>query len=162
MDIDSEVIEIDVQLDKKTLNRFLIRNNFLRAGGVIGLLISIAAIAGLIAFWNYFGTAQRVILIFLGLMFTVIQPLTLLMKGWEQLKNGAFCKPFHYTFSREGIEVINIAGTVNIEWENIRKIVTAKEAMYIYMNPVSALIIPKSECGGEYVALARMAKECTG
>ena len=72
MELSSTSIEIGVQLDKKTLNHFLIRNNFLRTGGVIGLLISIAAIAGLIAFWQYFGVAQRVILIFLGLMFTVI------------------------------------------------------------------------------------------
>lgn len=161
MDTDSGVIEIDVQLDKKTLNHFLIRNNFLRAGGVIGLLISFVAIVGLIVFWKYFGNAQRVILIFLGLMFTVIQPVTLLMKGWEQLKNGAFRKPFHYKFSEEGIEVVNIAGTVNIEWKNVRRVVTAKEAMYIYMNAVSALIIPKAECGDKYVAIARMAKEHT-
>lgn len=161
MDRDSGVIEIDVQLDKKTLNHFLMRNNFLRTGGVIGLLISIAAIAGLIVFWKYFGTAQRVILVFLGLMFTVIQPVTLLMKGWEQLKKGAFREPFHYKFSEEGIEVANIAGTVNIEWKNIRRVVTAKEAMYIYMNSVSALIIPKAECGDEYIAIAKMAKEHT-
>lgn len=84
MESNEESIEIDVQLDKKTLNRFLLRNNFLRTGGVIGLLISVAAIVGLAVFWNYFGTAQRVILLFLALMFTVIQPVTLLMKGWEQ------------------------------------------------------------------------------
>lgn len=161
MELSSTSIEIDVQLDKKTLNHFLIRNNFLRAGGVIGLLISIAAIAGLIAFWQYFGVAQRVILIFLGLMFTVIQPVTLLLKGWEQLKKGAFREPFHYTFSPEGIEVVNIAGTANVEWDNIRRVVTAKDALYIYMNSVSAFIIPRSECGDKYVAIANMLKERT-
>lgn len=161
MDMNNEVIEVDVQLDKKTLNRFLIRNNFLRAGGVIGLLISIAAIAGLIAFWKYFGSAQRVILIFLGLMFTVIQPVTLLLKGWEQLKKGAFRKPFHYKFSKEGIEVENIAGTAEVDWKNIRKTVVTKEAMYIYMNSVSALIISASECGADYVRIAKMVKEHT-
>ena len=46
-----EVLELDVQLDKKTLDRFLLRNNFLRAGGVIGILISLAAIVGLLLFW---------------------------------------------------------------------------------------------------------------
>ncbi len=39
MESNEECIEIDVQLDKKTLNHFLLRNNFLRTGGVIGLLI---------------------------------------------------------------------------------------------------------------------------
>lgn len=159
--MDSQIIEIDVQLDKKTLNRFLIRNNFLRAGGVIGLLISVAAIVGLILFWKYFGSAQRVILIFLGLMFTVIQPVTLLLKGWEQLKRGAFREPFHYKFSEEGIEIVNIAGTANVDWENIRRVVVTKEALYIYMNSVSALIIPRAECDDNYVAIAGMIKEHT-
>lgn len=159
MDMKNETIEVDVQLDRKTLNRFLIRNNFLRAGGVIGLLISIAAIVGLIAFWKYFGSAQKVILIFLGLMFTVIQPVTLLMKGWEQLKKGAFREPFHYKFSKEGIEVTNIAGTAEVEWKNIRRAVVTKEAMYIYMNSVSAFIIPGAECGEDHVRIAKMVKE---
>lgn len=156
-----EKLEFDVQLDKKTLNHFLLRNNFLRAGGVIGILISLAAIVGLIVFWKYFAAAQRVILVFLGLMFTVIQPLTLLMKGWGQLKHGAFSKPFHYTFSETGMEIENISGTATVEWKNIRRIVTTKDAMYIYMNALSAFIIPKYSCGGKYLELAKKVKEYT-
>lgn len=152
-------MEFDVKLDKKTLNRFLIRNNFLRAGGVIGLLISLAAIVGLIAFWKYFGTAQRVILIFLGLMFTVIQPLSLLLKGWTQLKTGAFREAFHYAFSDKGMQVENIAGSVEVEWKNVRKAIVTKEAIYLYMNSVSAFIIPRSECGEKYIELVKLIKE---
>ncbi len=161
MESNEECIEIDVQLDKKTLNHFLLRNNFLRAGGVIGLLISAAAIVGLVAFWNYFGAAQRMILLFLALMFTVIQPVTLLMKGWEQLKKGAFREPFHYTFTPEGVEVVNIAGTANVEWEQIRRVVVTKDAMYIYMNAVSALIISREECDGRFTEITKMVREYT-
>ena len=154
-----ERYEIDVQLDKKTLDRFLIRNNFLRAGGVAGLLISFAAILGLIVFWKEFAVSQRVILVFLGAMFTVIQPFGILLKGWNQLKSGAFRKPFHYIFSGEGIEVKNIAGTAKVEWKQIRKVITTKEAMYIYMNTISALIIPAQECSGHYAEIATMVKK---
>ena len=161
MESSEECIEIAVQLDKKTLNHFLLRNNFLRTGGVIGLLISAAAIVGLVAFWNYFGAAQRMILLFLALMFTVIQPVTLLMKGWEQLKKGAFREPFHYTFTPEGVEVVNIAGTANVEWEQIRRVVVTKDAMYIYMNAVSALIISREECDGRFTEITKMVREYT-
>ncbi len=161
MESSEECIEIDVQLDKKTLNHFLLRNNFLRTGGVIGLLISAAASVGLVAFWNYFGAAQRMILLFLALMFTVIQPVTLLMKGWEQLKKGAFREPFHYTFTPEGVEVVNIAGTANVEWEQIRRVVVTKDAMYIYMNAVSALIISREECDGRFTEITKMVREYT-
>ena len=154
-----EVLELDVQLDKKTLDRFLLRNNFLRAGGVIGILIRLAAIVGLLLFWKYFASSQRVILIFLGLMFTVIQPLTLLMKGRSQLKTGAFRKPFHYTFTQTGMSVENMAGTVEVKWSDMRKVIVTKEAMYLYMNAVSAFIIPRQACGDNYVRLAKIVEE---
>jgi hypothetical protein len=159
--MDDKGIEIDVQLDKKTLNHFLLRNNFLRAGGIFGLLISLAAILALILFWKYFAVAQRVILVFLGLMFTVIQPVTLLLKGWEQLKKGSFREPFHYCFSEQGIEVVNVSGTANVEWKEIHRTVVTKDAFYIYMNTVSAFIIPRSECGDKYIEIAKMLKEHT-
>lgn len=154
-----EVLELDVQLDKKTLDRFLLRNNFLRAGGVTGLLISLAAIVGLILFWNYFSNSQRVILVFLSLMFTVIQPFSLLLKGRNQLRTGAFREPFHYTFSKAGMTVENIAGTVDVKWEDIRKVIVTKEAMYLYMNAVSAFILPRAACGDKYIRLAELARE---
>lgn len=157
--MNDEVLELDVKLDKKTLDRFLLRNNFLRAGGVIGILISLAAIVGLLVFWKYFTTSQRVILIFLGLMFTVIQPLTLLMKGRSQLKTGAFREPFHYTFTKAGMSVENMAGTVEVKWSDMRKVIVTKEAMYLYMNAVSAFIIPRQECGDGYVRLAELVGE---
>ena len=89
----------------------------------------------------------------------MIQPFGILLKGWNQLKSGAFRKPFHYIFSDEGIEVKNIAGTAKVEWKQIRKVITTKEAMYIYMNSVSALIIPAQECGGKYAEIAAMVKK---
>ena len=157
--MNEEVLEFDVRLDKKTLDRFLLRNNFLRAGGVIGILISLAAIVGLLVFWKYFATSRRVILIFLGLMFTVIQPLSLLMKGRSQLKTGAFREPFHYTFTQTGMSVENMAGTVEVKWSDMRKVIVTKEAMYLYMNAVSAFIIPRQECGDDYVRLVELVGE---
>ena len=158
-----EKYEIDVQLDKKTLDHFLIRNNFLRAGGVAGLLISFAAILGLIVFWKEFATSQRVILVFLGAMFTIIQPVGILLKGRNQLKSGAFRKPFHYIFSEEGIQVKNIAGPVQVQWQQIRKVIVTREAMYIYMNSVSALIIPAHECDSSFEQIAILVKKkCEG
>ncbi len=157
--MDQKEIEIDVQLDQKTLTRFLLRNNFFRAGGVAGLLVSLGALVVLVVFWGKLSLAQGLLLLFLGLMFTVIQPASLLAKGWAQLKNGAFRKPFHYRFSPEGIEVTNIAGTVQVDWKEIRRVIVAKDAFYIYMNAVSAFIIPRRECGESYVPIAKMLKE---
>lgn len=152
-------LELEIQMDKKSMNRFLLRNNFFRAGGVCGILISLAAIAGLVLFWGEFQLPQRVILIALALMFTVIQPFSLLLKGWNQLKSGTFKEPFHYTFSSDGITVENMAGSVDVEWDQIRKAVITKEAVYLYMNAVSAFILPRSACGERYDELVKLIEE---
>ena len=55
--------------------------------------------------------------------------------------------------------VENIAGSVEVEWENIRKVVITKEAIYLYMSALSAFILPKSQCGGKYNELAVLLKE---
>lgn len=154
-----EVLELDIKVDKKTLNRFLLRNNFLRLGGIIGLFISVAAIVLLIVLWSALSTPQRVVLIFLGLMFTVIQPLSLLMKGWNQLKSGTFREPFHYEFSAAGMKVENMAGAVDVKWSDIRKAVIGKDAIYLYMNALSAFILPRAACGESYAKVAGMVEE---
>lgn len=95
-----ERYEIDVQLDKKTLDRFLIRNNFLRAGGVAGLLISFAAILGLIVFWKEFAVSQRVILVFLGAMFTVIHAIWHFAERMEPIKKRCIPQTISLYFFR--------------------------------------------------------------
>lgn len=161
MESNGKKIEIDVRLDRKTLDCFLIRNNYMRFGGIVGLLISFSALAGLIAFWQHFAVSQRVILLFLFLMFTVIQPFTLLLKGWEQLKKGCFRDPFHYGFSDEGVEVVNTAGTVQITWDQIWRAVVTRQAMYLYMNSVSAFIIPRKECEEYFDEIVKEVREHT-
>lgn len=154
-----EVLKLDIKVDKKTLNRFLLRNNFLRLGGVIGLFISAAAIVILIVLWSALSAPQRVILFFLALMFTVIQPLSLLMKGWNQLKSGTFREPFHYEFSAAGMRVENMAGSVDVKWPDIRKAVVTKDAIYLYMNALSAFILPRAACKESYARLTGMIEE---
>ncbi len=155
-------MELDVLMDKKSMTKFLIRNNFTQAGGFIGLIISIAAIVCLVVFWGKIGQAQKILLVMLGLLFTVIQPLSIWLKGLKQLKTGPFRKPFHYVFSEEGIHVKNTAGEVDVPWEQVEKDIITKDAIYIYMNAVSAFIIPASQCGKNFVPLAALIRKYMG
>ena len=41
----------------------------------------------------------------------------------------------------------------------MRKVIVTKEAMYLYMNAVSAFIIPRQACGDNYVRLAKIVEE---
>lgn len=152
-------IEMDVKLDDKSLGRFLLYHNYARAAGVIGIVISVAAVAALFIKWGFWTTTQRGILVVLALLFTVIQPLMLVWKGKKQLMMEEFQSPFHYVFDDDGVVISQGEQSQKFSWGEIRKIVYRKDAVYVYMSTVSAFVLPASQCGGQFEGLVKLMKE---
>ncbi len=152
-------IEFDVKLDKKSLSGFLLYHNYVRPAGIFGLLVSVAALVMLILRWDAWVMMQRGILVVLAMLFTVIQPLILVSKGKRQLQMEEFQLPFHYCFSEEGVLIRQEEQEQKFSWKDIRKVVYRKEAIYVYMSTVSAFVLPKSQCDGQFDALQKMMKE---
>lgn len=155
-------IEIDVKLDGKSLNRFLIYHNYVRFSGVTGVVISLAAAVALFAEWNLWTQPQRVMLILLALLFTVMQPIMLISKGKRQLQMEEFQIPFHYVFDEEGIEISQNDQKQEFTWADVRKVVCRKTAVYVYMSSVSAFVIPEGQCEGRFAELTEMVRMNTG
>lgn len=154
-------MELDVKLDKKSLSSFLLYHNYARPAGIIGILISIAAVVVLCVKWDYWTTTQRGILVVLALLFTVFQPMMLLWKGKKQLQMEEFQQPFHYAFGEKGVEISQNDQKQEFAWSEIRKIVYRSHAVYVYMSTVSAFILPASQCGGRFEELVKLMKEYT-
>jgi len=152
-------IEIDVMLDEKSLNRFLIYHNYARVSGVIGVIISVAALVGLIWKWGMWSVDQRIILVLLSLLFTVFQPLMLMGRGRKQLKMEEFQTPFHYVFDEEGVTISQKEQSQKVTWNEIRKIKYGKDAIYVYTSTVSAFVVPQSQCDGKFDELVALMKE---
>ena len=139
-------IEFDVNMDAKSLSGFVIRHNYMRPGGIIGVILSVAAIVMLIIRWDHWTGVQRCLLIVLALLFLVFQPLMLLQKANTQLHSGAFRVPMHYEFGEEGFSVSQDKNKEEFAYIDIRKAILGKNVMYLYMTTVSAFIIPRSQC----------------
>ncbi|MCH5266002.1 MAG: YcxB family protein [Lachnospiraceae bacterium] len=152
-------IQLDVKLDKKSLSRFLLYHNYARPAGVIGVIISLAAIVALCVRWDFWTTTQRGILVVLALLFTVLQPLMLLWKGKKQLQMEEFQEHFHYVFDEKGVVISQKEQKQEFPWKEIRKIVYRRDAVYVYMSTVSAFVLPKNQCGEQYGSLVEMMKE---
>ena len=87
-------IKADVKLDARSLNRFLIYHNYMRVSGIIGLVLSLAAIAALCLKWGLWTTTQRCLLVVLALLFTVLQPLMLVsIRGCNTVCHGGVPDP---------------------------------------------------------------------
>lgn len=152
-------LKFDVKMDMKSLGGFLLYHNYMRVAGVFSVLISLAALVGLIAKWDVWMGTQKVMLLVLALLFTVIQPLMLLWRGNRRLQAEDYQKPFHYEFNEEGIVISQGDLEQKSAWKDVRKIVYRKSAIYVYMSTVSAFVLPKEQCGENYEALIKLMKE---
>ena len=59
------MLELDVMLDKKSLGRFLLFHNYARVSGILGVVISAAAVVALALRWGSWSGTQKGILIIL-------------------------------------------------------------------------------------------------
>ncbi|MBP3702508.1 MAG: YcxB family protein [Lachnospiraceae bacterium] len=150
---------IDVLIKEKDMSRFFIRHNLSRFGGVFGILLSLAALVALLALWGRWDMQQRIILALLALMFTVFQPFMLWNKGRKQCRQDCFQKPFHYEFKEKEICVTQNDYKEVLSWEQVRKVVCAKDAIYVYMTAMSAFIIPREQCQEHFLELAAFIQE---
>ena len=152
-------IQIQVKLDLKSLGRFLIYHYYTQVSGIISVIISAAALAGLILRWSQWPLMQKGILIVLALMFTVLQPVMLVWRGNKQLQSEEFQEPFHYVFDDNGVTISQKRDMQQFTWEDVRKIRYRKDAMYVYMSTVSAFVIPSEQCDGQFEKLVQLSKE---
>lgn len=153
------MIEVDVKLDKRSLSRFLIYHNYVRVSGVAGLLLSLGALVSLCIRWNTWSPTQKGLLVVLALLFTVLQPLILISKGKRQLAMDEFQNPFHYCFDENGVTISQDEQSQSFAWKDIRRTVYRKDAVYVYMSTVSAFVIPKEQCDGQFDELVSVIRE---
>lgn len=155
-------VELDIKLDTKSLSGFLLYHNYVRASGVFSVLISLAALVGLIWRWDHWILTQKVLLLVLALLFTVIQPLMLIWRGSRRLQTEDYRIPFHYEFSESGIVIRQGELSEEFAWSDVRKAVCRKDAIYVYMSAVSAFVLPKAQCEGHFEELVQWMKEHAG
>ena len=151
-------IEFDVKMDAGSLSGFVLYHNYMRPGGLVGLVLSIAAIVMLIIRWDHWTGLQRCLLIVLALLFLIFQPLMLLQKSNTQLHSPAFATPMHYRFDEATFTISQGTKSEEFAYEDIRKAVFHKKVMYLYMTTVSAFIIPRSQCEDEFEPLRELIK----
>ena len=75
-----------------------------------------------------FQAATVMALLFIAALFTIIQPLMLYVKCRAQIKKSDnINSSLHYTLSEEGITVRQNEQEAAVRWDDIRKVVQAKQ-----------------------------------
>ena len=145
-----EKINFRIKIGVMDLFRFLMHYNYKNAGGVIGIGISVVCLGYLLYSFPHNTNMMNLLLLFMGLLFTVIQPLMLLKKAAVQVvKNPAFQEYLEYEVGEEGITICQKELEQKVLWQDIYKIVENKKQMLIYTSRVNACIWPKEQVGEE-------------
>ncbi len=141
-------VKLKIQIKTKELFNFMIYHTYTSFSGYIGLLLSICAIFGLIATWNWnsINSSYRLVLALTALLFTVIQPITLYLKSKKQAKlNEAINKPLEYVFNEQEIKVSQGEDSVNYSWDEVIKIKSTKLSIFVYVSKYRAFLLPRED-----------------
>ena len=152
--------EYEVLIGVRDMQHFVIRHMYRSFTGWFGVIISAAALVMLVMVWNVYGNMEKIALIVLSLLFTVVQPVQLLMKAKRQvLSQETFKTPIIYNLCRDGIVIRQDEQKVSIMWDDISKFVETRKAFFLYTSPVRAFIFPKDAVGdaGEFSNIVREA-----
>lgn len=153
-------MEIKADIGTKELFEFTMYSNYKCIRGVVSTLFSVAAGIGAIIYWQQFSNGQRALMILFTLMFTVIVPLEYYIRSVRQVKKK-FQKPYIYTFETDGIMIRLEEEEAKCQWQDIMKVVATKNLVVIYLSPVRAFILPKTNIGSQYDTLKSLLKEKT-
>lgn len=141
-------VYIETKIDFKQMYEFMMNHAYKSFMGVVGILISIFAVVVLCIYWKDYDITRKVIFIFLALMFTVINPITMIFKAKKQVKaNDSFKHPLCYSISEDGIDVSQAEQSLHINWDEIIKVANTKNLVIIYLSAIRAFIFPKEQIG---------------
>lgn len=138
----------DVKVRTKDLFGFTMYHTYSGFMGKIWVLFSLFCLVA--AAWTYgsvsiTGTGA---LVFLGALFTVINPALLYYKCVKRVvKTPSYKEPFHYILTKKGFSIMQGDNTAKAEWQDLFQIVCTRKAVYLCLDPIHAQIISLEQLG---------------
>lgn len=150
-------ISFQVKIGVKDLYHFLMSYNYKSLGGIFGVFISIVCLIYLAISFPDNKPGANFLFLFLGLLFTVLQPLMLFQKAAQQATTSpAFREPLEYELNEEGVVIRQKSEEVPVAWDAIVKVVEDKKQILIYTSRVNACIWPKEQFADQVVEVKEM------
>ena len=141
---------ISIKMTKKDLSYFVLRLAYVSFSGVFGVFLSLVSLVYLILGGGD-TPLEKLLFLFMGLLFTVIQPVMLVGRAGRQVKTSpAFQNTLQYSMKEDGIEILQGEEKVIVQWENLHHFVETKEYILIYVTARRAFVFPKNQLEGKY------------
>lgn len=154
-------ITVSVGMKVRYMYSFLFQHIHRSFKGIFGVCISLAAlVAFAMSFDENADMTRRMILLLIGLLFTVINPIILLIKAQQQvLLSPIYKKPLTYVFTTEGMTVSQEDQKQFLAWDKILEIRKTASVLIIYTAKNSASVLSLKEMGEQSEAVQEVIAE---
>lgn len=141
---------VDVKVGAKDLYGFTMYYTYSGIMGKIWLLFSLVCLIAVGITWGDVPLTSSLGLIFLGSLFTVVQPLMLYIKCMQRVaKTPSYKEKFRYTFEKGGFQIAQGDQSMRVGWTELFQIVCTKKALYLCVDPIHAQIISLEQIGAQ-------------
>jgi len=139
----AETIKFQIQMKVKDLWQFSMYHSYRGMVGVFAVVFTGAALYYVIASWTLLSETQRIAMIFVVLMFPVLQPVMLYWKAWKRMRQPVMQTATLLEFQEEGLKVTQQDQEALFPWDQIGRIDRKPTMLVIYMDRIHAYLIPK-------------------
>lgn len=142
-------IQAEILVSSSQLYRFNLYHCYLNSSnGAFGILLGLICLSYGIAFHSALGINNSVMVIVLGVIFLIYNPISLFIKSKSRyMSNNALRKPMNYTFDDKGFIISQDDVSEDMEWSDLYKVVETKECLYFFFTRMHANIVPKEALG---------------
>lgn len=158
---DDQGITLSVHMKVGYMYSFLFQHLHRSLKGIFGVCISLAALVlFFLSLDSNTDTTRKVILLVIGLLFTVVNPILLLIRAQKQvLLSPVYKQPLCYTFNKAGMKVAQGDAEQFAEWKQILEVRKTASILIIYTSRNSGSILAWKEMGEKRQEVERIIAE---
>ena len=150
-------LKFSVQLESSDMVNFIMYHNYSGIQGWFGVVISLAAFVYLIVDFADMDWTVRIVMLVIGLLFTVVNPLMLYMKAKKQaVTNESLKLPIQYTLSENELVIEQGEEQLIVPWDQLRIIKDSSRSLIVYVTRMRAFIWPKEKLGSQYNEVTKL------
>lgn len=158
--METKTIKIEAKIDAKVIFSFLLRHTYTSLSGIVGLLISGTAFVFFLRSLGGENDFQKVLLLVVSLLFTVINPYLLYEKAKDQAaRNLLYKETLLYTLDDEGICLEVDGKEERVVWSMVKKWKKTGKVCILYTSTVHAILLPYASMNGKRDQVEKLIQE---
>lgn len=154
------MVQFEVTITGKDMFDYNMYHNYRHFQGIVSFLLGcVMLVVSGMSMCEKANISYILITGFLGLFFTVITPLRILLRSYQQVKlTPFFRKPIQYTVTKDELTIEQDNDLANISMSDIVKAADTGKSIVLYITSNRAYILPKREIGEKMDELVAILK----